>query len=131
MKKILLIVLAMACTGVLLYAPTCFAAPFLGCTSYTAPAVIPDRFKLSVDGGAEVVAPLWSGTADGVAYTNIFHYDLAGLAVVNHTANVKACKGDPLWGQEVCSAATPFSFIKPSLPSAAPSAATGILLLPQ
>jgi len=131
MKKLILIVLAIACMGVLLYPPTSFAAPFLGCVSYVAPAVIPDRFKLTVDGGTEVVAPLWSGTADGVAYTNIFHYDLAGLAVGNHTANVKACKGDPLWGQEVCSTVTPFSFSKPSPPVAAPLVPTGLLLLPQ
>jgi len=129
MKKILFIVLAMV--FMLFLAGSVFAAPFLACQSYVAPAVIPDRFKLNLDGGVEVVAPLWSGTVDGVAYTNIFHYDLAGLAVGNHTANVKACKGDPLWGQEVCSTATPFSFIKPSPPVIVPLVPTGLLLLPQ
>ena len=128
MKKIPLIVLVMA---FMIMANSVFAAPFLGCDSYVAPAVVPDRFKLTMDGGAEVILPIWSGTSGGVAYTNIFHYDLAGLIVGNHVANVKACKGDPLWGQEVCSTATPFSFSKPSPPAAAPSVPAGLLLLPQ
>lgn len=126
MKKILLMVLAM----VLLASPA-FSAPFLACASYVESAVVPDRFKLTMDGGAEIILPLWNGTVEGVAYKNIFHYDLVGLTVGNHVASVKACKGDPLWAQEVCSTATPFSFTKPSPPVAAPSAATGILLLPQ
>src|SRR3989304_352362 len=90
------------------------AAPFLVCASYTS-GVIPDTFRVSLDGAAEVVSPRWSGTTeDGTVLTNVVHFDVGTVAVGAHSVAVKACKVDPLWG-EACSLASPFAFTRPAL----------------
>ena len=106
------------------------AGPFLGCQPYVAPDVIPDRFKVTLDNGAEVILAPWSGVSGGVTYTNIVHQDLVGIAVGNHVVKAKACKGDPLWGQEVCSTEGTLNFQKPSPPGAAPAPPGGLSILP-
>ena len=90
------------------------AAPFVVCDSYTT-GVIPDTFRVSLDGAAEVVSPRWSGTTeDGTVLTNVVHFDVGTVAVGAHSVAVKACKVDPLWG-EACSLASPFAFTRPAL----------------
>ena len=111
-----------------LFPSLALAGPFVVSDSYVAPSVIPDRFRVTLDGGAEVVVLPWSGVIAGVTYTNVPHFDLVGLPVGAHIVSAKACKGDLLWGQEVCSAATPFSFTKPVPPGAPPPGLTGMSL---
>lgn len=110
------------------------ASPFLVCDSYVAPADIPDYFKVSVDGGAEVQSPLWSGTGGTPpqTFTNAIHYDVGSMSVGAHVVNIKACNApDPIWNMpEACSAATPFSFTRPPSGGVAPSGATGGRLVP-
>ena len=105
MKKLILIVLAIACMGILLYAPTSFAAPFLVCdpqtgvTSYqlTGPAWVP-------------IIPV-PAQADGS-----IKLDVATASVGANSLTVKACKTDPIWGV-MCSDAVPFVFTRPASPS--------------
>ena len=101
MKKILLIVLAMACMGVLLYVPTSFASPFLVCdpqtgvTSYqlTGPPWVPMSASAQADGSIKL--------------------DIATASVGANSLTLKACITDPVWGV-LCSDAVPFDFIRPS-----------------
>jgi len=125
MRRILLaLLLALAMPAAL------HAAPFVITDSYTAPAVIPDRFRVSFDGGVETVLLPFSGTmTDGTVLTNAVRYDLVGITVGAHTVKIRACKGDPVWG-EACSPTplTPFSFTKPAPPVAPPLEPTGLSL---
>ena len=110
----------------LLLAAPAFAAPFVICDSYVAPAVLPDAFRVSVDGAAEVVSLPFSGTtADGTVLANAVHFDVGSVAVGAHTVSVKACKDYGVWGV-ACSAASPFSFSKPAV--TAPGILTGTSL---
>jgi len=124
MRRILIALLLLA-----VFPVAALAAPFVIADSYTAPAVIPDRFRLTFDGGAEQVFAPFSGTmADGTVLANTVHFDLVGITTGAHAVSIKACKGDPLWSQEVCSVASPFSFAKPAPPAGPPLAPTGMTL---
>jgi len=100
MKKILLIVLAMA-----FMASPVFASPFLVCdpqtgvTSYqlTGPSWVP-------------TAPV-PGQADGS-----IKLDVTTASVGANSLTVKACITDPLWGV-LCSDAVPFVFTRPASPA--------------
>jgi hypothetical protein len=123
MRRILVALLLVA-----LFAAPAFASPFIIADSYTAPAVIPDYFKMTVDGGAEFQIPLFSGTmADGTVLQNTVHYDVGSVAVGAHVVTVKACKVGSIWQGEVCSVASPFSFTRPA-PIAPPGEITGLSL---
>jgi len=101
------------------------AAPFAVADSYTT-GVIPDTFKVSLDGAAEIASPAFSGTmSDGTVLTNTLHFDVGAVTVGAHSLTVKACKDNGVWG-EACSAASPFSFTRPAL--AAPAIPTGTSL---
>lgn len=94
-----------------------FAAPHVYSDSYTSPAVIPDSFKVILDGGAEVSISPWSGTLpDNSTRTNALRFDVGTVTVGSHAISVKACKNATIWDPEVCSASTPFSFSRPAPP---------------
>src|SRR3990167_5364682 len=102
-----------------------YAAPFAVADSYTT-GVIPDTFRVALDGAAEVVSPAFSGTmSDGTVLTNTLHFDVGAVTVGAHSLTVKACKDNGVWG-EACSAASPFSFTRPAL--VAPLIPTGTSL---
>ena len=119
------VLLALFC--VLALASVAGAGPFIVCDSYTAPAVVPDYFKVSLDGAPEVQTPLWSGTpTDGIPRVNSIHYDVGGVAVGLHQTTVKACKAATLWDVEKCTS-VPFEFPRPDA-TVAPNALTGTKL---
>src|SRR3990167_7562831 len=120
MRRILLaLLLALAMPAAL------HAAPFVIADSYTT-GVIPDTFRLSLDGAPEVASPAFSGTtSDGTVLTNTLHFDVGAVAIGNHSLTVRACKGDAVWG-EACSPSVPFSFTRPTV--AAPNSITGTQL---
>src|SRR3990167_10727289 len=69
-----------------------YAAPFAVADSYTT-GVIPDTFRVALDGAAEVVSPAFSGTmSDGTVLTNTLHFDVGAVTVGAHSLTVKACK---------------------------------------
>jgi len=120
MRRILLTVLLALAVPVAAH-----AAPFVVADSYTT-GVIPDAFKVSLDGAPDVVSPAFSGTmSDGTVLTNTLHFDVGTVTVGNHSLTARACKDYGVWG-EACSAAGPFSFTKPVL--TAPSTVTGTQL---
>jgi len=105
MKKLILIVLAMACMGVLLYAPISFAAPFLVCDPQTGVT------------SYQLTGPVWVPTALVPAQADgSIKLDVATANVGANSLTVKACKTDPIWGV-MCSDAVPFQFVRPSSPS--------------
>ena len=99
MKKILLIVLAMA--FMVLMAGSVFAAPFLVCdpqtgvTSYqlTGPSWVPATAPAQPDGSIKL--------------------DVATAVIGVNSLTVKACNVDPIWGV-TCSDAVPFVFTRPA-----------------
>ena len=126
MKTLLLVALILTVPGIVL------AAPFVVSNDYLTSGVVPDRFRVTLDSGSEVLSSPWTGSdGNGVAHVNTLHFDVGTVSVGTHTVSAKACKtGDPLWGPaEVCSVATPFSFPRPSAP-VAPLAPTGGTLVP-
>ena len=121
--------LVLLCVGLL--AGVAHASPFVVAASYTAQAILPAYFRVSLDGGAEGVSPPFSGTlSDGTVLANTLRHDVGGVTVGAHVLSVRACVGDPLWATEVCSAAAPFSFTRPAPPPGPPSGLTGFTLRP-
>lgn len=103
------------------------AAPFLVSDPYTAPAVIPDYFKVVVDTAASVNSPVYQvpGTSN-----YILHHDAGAVSIGSHTAKVQACKAATAWGPEACSAQINFTFVRPAVQQA-PLDVSGIGLAAQ
>ena len=103
------------------------AAPFIVSDAYVAPAVIPDYFKVSLDGGAVTQSPAYQepGTQRW-----ILHFDVGSVSVGSHTLAVSACKAATMWGPEACSSSVNFPFARPAA-VVAPAAPTGIALASQ
>lgn len=100
--------------GLVLIPAVAFASPFVRCDQYTAAMGDPDYFKISIDSGAYIQIPTYvyqGETGDSM------HYDLATIAVGQHTIKAQACKAaNPPWQPtEVCSVdSDPFLFTKPA-----------------
>jgi hypothetical protein len=91
--------------GVLLMVPgsgmIAYCAPFLVCD----PQAGVTLYRITLDPFFIVPIP---AQPDGS-----LKVDLVGIPSGTHSIAVAACKGDPVWG-EVCSATSPFSFVKPT-----------------
>jgi len=103
------------------------AAPFVVSDPYTAPAVIPDYFKVVLDTATSVNSPAYQvpGTSN-----YILHFDVGTISVGVHDVKVQACKAATLWGPEACSAQVNFSLARPAS-QAAPLVPSGIGLASQ
>ena len=103
MKKILLIVLAMA--FLVLMAGSLFASPFLVCDPQTGVT------------SYQLTGPSWVPTIPVPAQADgSIKLDVATASVGANSLTVKACITDPLWGV-MCSDAVPFVFTRPASPS--------------
>ena len=112
---------------VLALAGSAWASPFVVSAPYTAPAVIPDHFKVVLDGAAAVNSPAYQVPTSS---NYILHFDVGSVAVGSHTFSVQACKAATLWGPEACSASVNFPFVRPAT-VVAPAGPSGIGLASQ
>ena len=112
---------------VLALAGSAWASPFVVSAPYTAPAVIPDYFKVVLDGAAAVNSPAYQVPTTS---NYILHFDVGGVTVGSHTVSVQACKAATLWGPEACSASVNFPFARPAT-VVAPAGPSGIGLSAQ
>src|SRR3990172_8779055 len=87
------------------------ASPFVVSAPYTAPAVIPDYFKVVLDATPAVNSPAYQVPTTS---NYILHFDVSGVTVGTHTLSVQACKAATLWGPEACSASVNFPFGRPA-----------------
>ena len=87
----------------ILFPSIAFAAPFLVCDPQTGVT----HYKLTGPAWVPVSVP---AQADGS-----IKMDVAASIVGANSMTVKACIGDPLWG-ELCSDAVPFAFTRPGAP---------------
>lgn len=101
-KKITIAILALL---MLLPGAVAYAAPFIICD----PQATVTHYKITGDAYWTADIP---AQADGSIRT-----DVGGIASGEHNIQVVACRADALWG-EACSAPTPFSFTRPSGPTA-------------
>jgi len=113
--------------SLLLFALPAWASPFVVSAPYTAPAVIPDYFKVVLDTAASVNSPAFQVPATS---NYILHFDVGGVTVGSHTLSVQACKAATLWGPEACSASVNFPFGRPAS-QVAPAVPSGIGLASQ
>ena len=113
--------------SLLLFAVPAWASPFVVSAPYTAPAVIPDYFKVVLDGAPPVNSPAYQVPATS---NYILHFDVGSVTVGSHTLSVQACKAATLWGPEACSAAANFPFARPAT-VVAPAGPSGIGLSAQ
>jgi len=112
---------------VLSLATFAWPSPFVISAPYTAPAVIPDYFKVVLDATPAVNSPAYQVPATS---NYILHFDVGGVTVGSHTLSVQACKAATLWGPEACSAAVNFPFVRPAT-TVAPAGPSGIGLSAQ
>ena len=108
--------------SLLLLVSIAWASPFVVSAPYTAPAVIPDHFKVVLDGAAAVNSPAYQVPTTS---NYILHFDVGSVTVGSHTLSVQACKAATLWGPEVCSTQVNFPFGRPAT-VVAPAGPSGI-----
>ena len=113
--------------SLLLLVSIAWASPFVVSAPYTAPAVIPDYFKVVLDATPAVNSPAYQVPTTS---NYILHFDVSGVTVGTHTLSVQACKAATLWGPEACSASVNFPFVRPAT-TAVPSVPSGIGLSAQ
>jgi len=113
--------------SLLLLVSIAWASPFVVSAPYTAPAVIPDYFKVVLDATPAVNSPAYQVPTTS---NYILHFDVSGVTVGTHTLSVQACKAATLWGPEACSASVNFPFGRPAS-QVAPTVPSGIGLASQ
>jgi hypothetical protein len=86
----------------------CLAAPFLICD----PQAGVTSYQLTG----------WTPTTVTAETNGSIRLDVATAVVGNNSLGIRACKSDPVWGQQ-CSSSTPFTFLRPSAPSVPSGAA--------
>jgi len=111
------IILAVVVSFFVLRAEVCAQTPFLACDSQT--GIQTYKFEYTTDNGLTwkpgLPTPLPASTtaqADGS-----LKLDLATCPVGAQNIRVRACKTDPVWGEQ-CSSPSPFTFTRPSPPVA-------------
>jgi len=113
--------------SLLLFTVPAWASPFVVSDPYTAPAVIPDYFKVVLDTAASVNSPAYQVPTTS---NYILHFDVGGVTIGSHSVKVQACKAATVWGQEACSAQVNFPFTRPSA-TIVPGDPTNLMLSPQ
>jgi hypothetical protein len=108
MKKITLLIAFLLLASVPAYATHLVCDPNPG---------LPDSYVFT-----GLPAPLTSpATGTSIKADGSLFLDISNMPVGSYPLTVKACKTDPIWGQ-ACSAAVPFTLVRPTLTSPTPPA---------